>query len=164
MSSLNKVQLIGRLGADPEVRRMPSGDPIVNMRLATSEVWRDKASGEKRERTEWHTVVIFNKALCDVAEKYLKKGNIVFVEGMLATRQWEDQAGQKRWSTEIVLKAFNGELILLPQGSGSRQGASGPDDYGYQSGATDRKPAGDAGTRTMSPAERSRELDDEIPF
>lgn len=163
MSSLNKVQLIGRLGADPEVRRMNSGDPIVNMRLATSEVWRDKASGERKERTEWHTVVIFNKALCDVAEKYLKKGNLVFVEGMLATRQWEDQAGQKRWSTEVVLKAFNGDLILLPQGNGSRQGAASPEDYGTQSGATDRR-AADGGTRPMSPAERARELDDEIPF
>lgn len=154
MSSLNKVQLMGRLGADPEVRRMPSGDPIVNFRMATSEVWRDRDSGEKRERTEWHNVVIFNKALCDVAEKYLKKGNLVFVEGMLATRSWEDQAGSKRYSTEVVLKNFNGELILMPQGSGTgRPAASGEDDYGQ--------------TRTReTPAEgqRSRDLDDEIPF
>ncbi|MCG6115062.1 MAG: single-stranded DNA-binding protein [Mesorhizobium sp.] len=158
MSSLNKVQLLGRLGADPEVRRMPSGDPIVNMRMATSENWRDKNSGERRERTEWHTVVIFNKALCDVAEKYLKKGNLVFVEGMLATRSWEDQSGQKRYSTEIVLKAFNGELILMPQGNGGRQGASGEDDYGQT-----RTHSPSTGSGSTGPA-GGRDLDDEIPF
>lgn len=158
MSSLNKVQLMGRLGADPEIRRMNSGDPIVNMRLATSERWTDKQSGEKRKRTEWHTVVIFNKALCDVAEKYLKKGNLVFVEGMLATRAWEDQASQKRYSTEVVLKPFNGELILMPQGQGGRPGASGPEDYGSDSS----RPAG--GGSASQTSYTPPDLDDEIPF
>lgn len=162
MSSLNKVVLMGRLGADPEVRRMNSGDPIVNLRIATSEVWRDKATGDKKERTEWHTVVCFNKRVCEVAEKYLAKGNLVYVEGMLCTRTWEDQGGQKRWSTEVVIKEFVGDLKLLPQGNGNgRQPASGPDDYGSeqtrpQSGADDRRAGGD------EPG--ARELDDEIPF
>lgn len=166
MSSINKVQLMGRLGADPEIRRTHAGDPIVNMRIATSEVWRDKNSGEKRERTEWHTVVIFNERLAKVAEQYLKKGNLVFVEGMLCTRSWEGQDGQKRYSTEVVLKAFNGELILMPQGSGGRPGASSPDDYGRESGR--RETGGE--TSSSSPSSRSdmspgmRDLDDEIPF
>lgn len=158
MSSLNKVQLIGRLGADPEIRRMNNGEPIVSLRIATSERWTDKQSGQKKERTEWHTVVIFNKALCDVAEKYLKKGHLVYVEGMLATRKWQDQAGNDRYSTEVVLKAFNGELILMPQGNGGRQSASGPDDYGQESGR-----GGDTQQQSQT-SSYSRDLDDEIPF
>lgn len=157
MSSLNKVQLMGRLGADPEIRRTGAGDPIANLRIATSEVWRDKATGEKRERTEWHQVVIFNQRLAEIAEKYLKKGNLVYVEGMLCTRKWQDQSGQDRYTTEVVLKAFNGDLILMPQGSGGRPGATSADDYG----ATTTR---DGGTRSMSDADRARELDDEIPF
>jgi len=160
MSSINKVQLMGRLGADPEVRRLQSGDPIVNMRLATSEVWRDKNTGERHERTEWHTVVIFNKNLCKIAEQYLKKGHLVFVEGMLCTRSWEDQAGQKRYATEVVLKAFGGEIVLMPQGNG-RQGAAGPDDYGRESIRGDRAGGASAGADDGS---YSRDLDDEIPF
>lgn len=164
MSSLNKVQIMGRLGADPEVRRMNSGDPIVNMRLATSETWRDKQTGEKRERTEWHTVVIFNKALCDIAEKYLKKGNLVFVEGMLATRSWEDTAGVKRYSTEVVLKAFNGELILMPNGQGTgRPAAAGPDDYG-QTGTRSSSSSSYADQSGTSQSRGEQDLDDEIPF
>jgi single-strand DNA-binding protein len=159
MSSINKVQIMGRLGADPEVRRLNNGDICVNMRLATSEVWRDKNTGEKKERTEWHTVVIFNQNLAKVAEQYLKKGNLVYVEGMLCTRSWEDQAGQKRWSTEVVLKAFNGDLVLMPQGSGGRPGASGPDDYGQESGRTERSQP----VKPLSAGEREM-LDDEIPF
>jgi single-strand DNA-binding protein len=160
MSSINKVQLMGRLGADPEVKRLNSGDAMVNMRIATSEVWRDKNSGEKRERTEWHTVVIFNQNLAKVAEQYLKKGNLVYVEGMLCTRKWQDQNGQDRWSTEVVLKAFSGALVLMPQGSG-KPGASGPDDYGSESGRTERQASPPA--RQLSPGERDV-LDDEIPF
>ena len=129
MSSLNKVQLMGRLGADPEKRDLTSGDICVTFRLATSETWRDKNSGERKERTEWHTVVCFNQNLAKVAHQYLHKGNLVFVEGMLCTRKWQDGNGQDRFSTEVVLKAFNGELILMPNG-GRRQGASGPHDYG----------------------------------
>jgi single-strand DNA-binding protein len=164
MSSINRVTLMGRLGADPEIRRMNSGDPIVNLRVATSEVWRDKQTGEKKERSEWHQVVIFNKHICEIAEKYLKKGNLVYLEGMLCTRKWEDQAGQPRYSTEVVLKEFNGELKLLPQGSG-RQGAAGPDDYGSQSGGSSssgstRQERGNQNTQSYG----SRDLDDEIPF
>lgn len=163
MSSINKVQIMGRLGADPEIRHMNNGDPIVNMRLATSEVWRDKNSGEKRERTEWHTVVIFNKHLCKVAEQYLKKGHLVYVEGMLCTRSWEDQGGQKRYSTEVVLKAFGGELVLMPQGNGSggRPGAGGPDDYGRETSRSDRSSETSRGNDDRS---YGRDLDDEIPF
>lgn len=155
MSSINKVQIMGRLGADPEIRRMNNGDPIVNMRLATSEVWRDKNTGEKRERTEWHTVVIFNKHLCKVAEQYLKKGHLVYVEGMLCTRSWEDQGGQKRYATEVV---------LMPQGNGNggRQGAGGPDDYGRESSRTDR--SSETSSRGNDDRSYERDLDDEIPF
>lgn len=166
MSSLNKVQLMGRLGADPEIRRTHAGDPIVNMRIATSEVWRDKNSGERRERTEWHTVVIFNERLCKVAEQYLHKGDLVFVEGMLCTRSWEGQDGQRRYSTEVVLKAYNGELLLMPKGGGGRPGASSPDDYGRESGRSDRGDGSGAGQSSqpdMSPGMREA-LDDEIPF
>lgn len=153
MSSLNKVQLMGRLGADPEVRATNSGDKVVTMRIATSETWRDKNSGERKERTEWHTVVVFNQPLAKIAEQYLKKGNLVFVEGMLCTRKWQDQNGQDRYSTEVVLKAYQGELILMPNGE-RRQGASSPDDYGQE---TTRQ------TSQMSPG-MAEALDDEIPF
>lgn len=153
MSSLNKVQLMGRLGADPEVRATNSGDKVVTMRIATSETWRDKNSGERKERTEWHTVVVFNQPLAKIAEQYLKKGNLVFVEGMLCTRKWQDQNGQDRYSTEVVLKAYHGELILMPNGE-RRQGASSPDDYGQE---TTRQ------TSQMSPG-MAEALDDEIPF
>lgn len=158
MSSLNKVQLMGRLGADPEKRNLANGDIVVSMRLATSETWRDKQTGEKKERTEWHSVVIFNQNLAKVADQYLKKGNLVYVEGMLGTRKWQDQNGQDRYSTEVVLKAFNGELILMPNGE-RRQGAASPDDYGQQSGRSEHQPAqqNSAGLREA--------LDgDEIPF
>lgn len=161
MPSINRVTLMGRLGADPEIRRMNSGDPIVNLRVATSEVWRDKQSGERKERSEWHQVVIFNKRICEVAEQYLKKGNLVYLEGMLCTRKWEDQAGQPRYSTEVVLKEFNGELKLLPQGAG-RQGASGPDEYGSQSSSGSSRQERSSSTSTQSYG--SRDLDDEIPF
>jgi single-strand DNA-binding protein len=144
--SVNKVILVGNLGKDPEVRRMTSGDPVVNLSLATSESWRDKASGERKEKTEWHRVVIFNKNLADVAEKYLRKGSKVYVEGQLQTRKWTDKDGAEKYSTEVVLQNFRGELTMLDgKGDGSGGGRSGG--------------AGEA------PASFQRdEMDDEIPF
>ena len=111
--SVNKVILIGNLGADPEIRRTQDGRPVANLRLATSESWRDKATGERKEKTEWHRVVIFNENLCRIAEQYLKKGSKVYIEGQLQTRKWQDQSGQDRYSTEVVLQGFRGELTLL---------------------------------------------------
>src|SRR5882757_1909237 len=147
--SVNKVILVGNLGKDPEVRRMTSGDPVVNLSIATSESWRDKASGEKKEKTEWHRVVIFNKNLADVAEKYLKKGAKVYVEGQLQTRKWTDKDGAEKYSTEVVLQNFRGELTMLDSRNGGGEG-------GYAGGA---KGAGEA------PASFQRdEMDDEIPF
>ena len=113
MSSVNKVILIGNLGRDPEVRSMSSGDPVVTLSLATSERWKDKSSGEQREKTEWHRVVIFDERLCDVAQKYLRKGSKIYIEGQLQTRKWTDQQGVEKYSTEVVLKRFNGVLTML---------------------------------------------------
>ena len=138
--SVNKVILVGNLGADPEIRRLNSGDPVVNIRIATSESWRDKNSGERKEKTEWHNVVIFNDNLAKVAEQYLKKGMKVYVEGQLQTRKWQDQTGNDRYTTEIVLQKFRGELQMLDArgqggdaqiaggGRGSDFGQSGPGD------------------------------------
>jgi single-strand DNA-binding protein len=149
--SVNKVILVGNLGKDPEVRRMTSGEPVVNLSLATSESWRDKASGERKEKTEWHRVVIFNKNLADVAEKYLRKGSKVYVEGQLQTRKWTDKDGQEKYSTEVVLQNFRGELTML-DGKGGGEGGGG----GFGGG---RSGAGEA------PASFQRdEMDDEIPF
>lgn len=159
--SVNKVILIGNLGADPEVRRLNSGDPVVNLRIATSESWRDRQSGERRERTEWHNVVIFNDNLAKVAEQYLKKGSKVYIEGQLQTRSWEDQSGQKRYTTEVVLQKFRGELQMLDtrgEGGGNYSNAPerrGGSDFG-QSGPG-QGPGGGGG-------DFSRDLDDEIPF
>src|SRR3954468_3807865 len=111
--SVNKVILVGNLGKDPEVRRLNSGEPVVNLRIATSESWKDKATGERKERTEWHSVVIFNENLARVAEQYLKKGSKVYVEGQLQTRKWQDQSGQERYTTEVILQRFRGELSIL---------------------------------------------------
>lgn len=157
MSSWNKVQLMGRLGQDPETRRQQSGDAIVTMRLATSETWRDKATGEKRERTEWHTVVIFNQSIAKIAEQYVRKGHLVFVEGMLCTRQWEDQSGNKRYATEVVLKAFQGEMKLMPNGNGNQRSQ---DDYGQQQTRQSQQNTGSYADQSGSTAD----LDDEIPF
>jgi single-strand DNA-binding protein len=146
--SVNKVILVGNLGKDPEVRRMTSGEPVVNLSIATSESWRDKASGERKEKTEWHRVVIFNKNLAEVAEKYLKKGAKVYVEGQLQTRKWTDKDGAEKYSTEVVLQNFRGELTMLD----GRQG-------GGEGGGGGRSGAGEA------PASFQRdEMDDEIPF
>src|SRR3982751_5488971 len=148
--SVNKVILVGNLGKDPEVRRMTSGDPVVNLSIATSESWRDKASGEKKEKTEWHRVVIFNKNLAEVAEKYLRKGSKVYVEGQLQTRKWTDKDGAEKYSTEVVLQNFRGELTMLDgRGGGGEGGGCGGGGRG----------AGEA------PASFQRdEMDDEIPF
>ena len=173
--SVNKVILVGNLGKDPEVRRTGNGDPVVNLRIATSETWRDKASGERKEKTEWHSVVIFNDNLGKVAEQYLRKGSKVYIEGQLQTRKWTDQQGQERYSTEIVLQRFRGELTILDsRGGGASEGAEdegggfsrGGDDAGGGSGGgrarqPERRPAPAAASGGGS---RFNDLDDDIPF
>ena len=157
--SVNKVILVGNLGKDPEVRRMGSGEPVVNLSVATSETWRDKASGEKRERTEWHRVVIFNEALAKVAENYLRKGSKVYLEGSLQTRKYE-QNGVEKYSTEVVLQRYRGELTLLDSRNGGDAGAiedmSGGD-YGRGASSTEKRPAAASGKYAES-------FDDDIPF
>jgi single-strand DNA-binding protein len=160
--SVNKVILIGNLGADPEIRRTQDGRPIANLRLATSESWKDKATGERKEKTEWHRVVIFNENLCRIAEQYLKKGSKVYIEGSLQTRKWQDQSGQDRYSTEVVLQGFRGELTLLDRaGSAGGGGDLGADDTGGEFGSPGptRKVAAAAGARGSR-----GDMDDEIPF
>lgn len=160
--SVNKVILVGNLGADPEVRRLNSGDTVVNMRIATSETWRDRNSGERRERTEWHSVVIFNEQLAKVAEQYLKKGMKVYLEGQLQTRSWEDQSGQKRYTTEVVLQKYRGELQMLDtrsEGGGRGQGAGYSNEGGSDFGRT-----GPSSSPSAGGGDFSRDLDDEIPF
>lgn len=161
--SLNKVMLIGHLGADPDVRRMQSGDPVVNLRIATSESWRDKNTGERKEKTEWHTVVIFNEGLAKVAEQYLKKGGLVFIEGKLQTRKWEKD-GVERYSTEIVLQKFRGELEMLgskDSNDGSRRNDGGRRDdgdrYDGRSSRDDRRGGGGGGRPSI-------DIYDDIPF
>lgn len=167
--SVNKVILVGNLGADPEVRRMSSGDPVVNLRIATSESWRDRQSGERREKTEWHSVVIFNENLAKVAEQYLKKGAKVYIEGALQTRKWQDQNGNERYTTEIVLQKFRGELQMLDsRGEGGGQGRSF--EGGGRSQMSDYSGGGSSGgsdfgnSGPSSGGGFSRDLDDEIPF
>jgi single-strand DNA-binding protein len=154
--SVNKVILVGNLGADPEVRQTQDGRPIVNLRLATSENWRDKATGERREKTEWHRVVIFNENLARVAEQYLKKGSKVYIEGQLQTRKWQDQSGQDRYSTEVVLQQYRGELTML---DGKRDSVSESDQRNGDFGRSG--PFSGAGGKGGS---FDKELDDEIPF
>ncbi len=166
--SVNKVILVGNLGRDPEVRRLNSGEPVVNLRLATTETWRDKASGERKERTEWHSVVIFNENLAKVAEQYLRKGSKVYVEGQLQTRKYTDQAGVEKYSTEVVLQRFRGEMTLLDSRGGG-QGASegGRDiagsDFG-SSGPMERRPASGGGGGSGGGRPSYGDMDDEIPF
>ncbi|MCU0815709.1 MAG: single-stranded DNA-binding protein [Cypionkella sp.] len=177
--SVNKVILIGNLGRDPEVRSFQNGGKVVNLRIATSETWRDRNTGERKERTEWHSVAIFNEALGKIAEQYLRKGSTVYLEGQLETRKWQDQSGQDKYTTEVVLRPYSGALTLLGgRGEGGGGGAMGGgagggyddrgyDDYGagagggggYGGGASrggDRAPAGGGGGRS--------DMDDEIPF
>jgi single-strand DNA-binding protein len=157
--SVNKVILIGNLGADPEIRRTQDGRPIVNLRLATTDTWRDKATGERRERTEWHRVVIFNENIAKVAEQYLKKGSRIYVEGQLQTRKWQDQQGQDRYSTEVVLQGFSSQLTMLDR-AGSAGGDFGSDDSSsFGSRSPTRQPAM-AGTG----AGMREDMNDEVPF
>jgi len=148
--SVNKVILIGNLGADPEVRNFDNGGKVCNLRIATSEQWKDKATGERREKTEWHSVAIFNTGLVGVAEKYLKKGSKVYLEGQLETRKWQDQSGQDRYSTEVVLRPYASEMTLLDGKGGGNSGGYAGGDAGAAQGGDQSAP--------------SRDMDDEIPF
>ncbi len=176
--SVNKVIIIGNLGRDPEVRNFPNGGKVCNLRIATSETWRDKATGERKERTEWHSVAIFNEGLVKIAEQYLRKGSTVYIEGQLETRKWQDQSGADKYTTEIVLRPFRGEMTLLggrgDGGSGGGGGAgggygggdqggydSGPSGGGYGGGSTGG--AGSFGGGAPSGGGRG-DMDDEIPF
>ncbi|GJE70614.1 single-stranded DNA-binding protein [Methylorubrum podarium] len=177
--SVNKVILVGNLGRDPETRRLASGDPVVNLRIATSESWKDKMSGERKEKTEWHSVVIYNENLARVAEQYLRKGSKVYIEGQLQTRKWADQSGVEKYTTEVVLQRFRGEMTILDgrgggggdfagedEGGGqiSRGGdrggdRGGRDEYGGgRSGGGDRRPSSGGGGKP------NYDLDDDIPF
>ncbi|MDO9432823.1 MAG: single-stranded DNA-binding protein [Phenylobacterium sp.] len=169
--SVNKVILVGNLGADPEIRSLNSGDRVANLRIATSETWRDKSSGERKEKTEWHRVVIFNDNLVKVAEQYLKKGSKVYIEGSIQTRKWTDQSGVEKFSTEIVLQKFRGELTMLDgRGDGERDSSGGGGgDYGggYGGGSGGGGGGFGGGQRNQSSGPRenfSADLDDEIPF
>ena len=185
--SVNKVILVGNLGRDPEVRRLGSGEPVVNLRIATSETWRDKQSGERKERTEWHSVVIFNENLAKVAEQYLKKGSKIYIEGQLQTRKWQDQSGVEKYTTEIVLQRFRGELTILDsrQGGGGdeySEGGSSSGGYGEErsgggggsfgrssamgsgGGGGSRQPAMSGGGGSGGGRSSSSHLDDDIPF
>ncbi|MDX2276991.1 MAG: single-stranded DNA-binding protein [Hyphomonadaceae bacterium] len=158
--SVNKVILIGNLGKDPEVRRLNSGEPVVNLSIATSETWRDKQSGERKEKTEWHRVVIFNENIAKVAEQYLKKGSTVYIEGQLQTRKYTDNSGVEKYTTEVVLQRFRGELTMLG-GKGDGGGRSYEDEGGGGSFTSS------AGKKRVSEGPRenfSADLDDEIPF
>ncbi|MBX9930410.1 MAG: single-stranded DNA-binding protein [Methylobacterium sp.] len=183
--SVNKVILVGNLGRDPETRRLGSGDPVVNLRIATSESWKDKMSGERKEKTEWHSVVIYNENLAKVAEQYLRKGSKVYIEGQLQTRKWADQSGVEKYTTEVVLQRFRGELTLLDgrggggefageeesggqisrggdYGGGGRGGSDRGGDYGGggRSSGSERRPAPTSGGGSKP----NYDLDDDIPF
>ncbi|MGX1497113.1 single-strand DNA-binding protein [Labrenzia sp. MBR-25] len=181
--SVNKVILVGNLGADPEIRRTQDGRPIANLRIATSESWRDRNTGERREKTEWHRVVIFNDGLCKVAEQYLRKGSKVYLEGQLQTRKWQDQSGQDRYSTEIVLQGFNSNLTMLdgrgegggtsgglpdygnePQGGGGGFGGGGSGSGGNFGGGYGGGSSSGGGYGGPSGGGGSGPMDDEIPF
>ena len=157
--SVNKVILIGNLGADPEIRRTQDGRPIANLRVATSESWRDKTTGERREKTEWHRVVIFNEGLCKIVEQYLKKGSKVYLEGALQTRKWQDKDGQDKYTTEVVLQGFNSQLTMLDTRGGGAGGADRAEsgDFGSPGPSAARKPA-------MAGVGKRDDMDDEIPF
>ena len=163
--SVNKVILVGNLGKDPEIRRTQDGRPIANLSVATSEQWRDKATGERKEKTEWHRVVIFSEGLAKVAEQYLKKGAKVYIEGQLQTRKWTDQAGVEKYSTEVVLQGFNSTLTMLDGRSGGGGGSFAGEDSGGDFGAAapssaPRRAAGGGG----GGGGRNGDMDDDIPF
>lgn len=151
MASLNKVQLIGNLGADPEIRSFQNGGRVANLRIATSESWKDKATGERKEKTEWHTVALFSDGLVGVAERYLKKGSKVYVEGQLQTRKWQDKDGNDRYSTEIVLQGYDSKLVMLDGPSGN---SGGNQSNGSQQSSGNQQPSGSY----------AEDLDDDIPF
>ena len=166
--SVNKVILIGNLGKDPEIRRTQDGRPIAHFNVATSDTWRDKTTGERRERTEWHRVVIFNEGLCRIAEQYLKKGSKVYLEGSLQTRKWQDQSGQDKYTTEVVLQGFNSQLTMLDRAGGGGAGTS-TTEFGSDEGSgafgspgpsvRERQPA-----LAGAGAGKGGDMDDEIPF
>jgi len=163
--SVNKVILVGNLGADPEIRHTQDGRPVANLRLATSENWRDRNTGERREKTEWHNVVIFNEGLCKITEQYLRKGSKVYLEGQLQTRKWQDREGNDRYTTEVVLQGFNSSLTMLDgrnggMGAGQGSGMNESGQSGYDSGL-----GGGSRGGSRQPAENfDQDLDDEIPF
>ncbi|TAJ24951.1 MAG: single-stranded DNA-binding protein [Reyranella sp.] len=167
--SVNKVILVGNLGRDPEVRSMQDGRSMVNMSVATSETWRDRQSGERKERTEWHRVVVFNEKLAEVVQKFVKKGSKVYVEGQLSTRKWTDQSGQERYTTEVVIPRFGGALTMLDGRSGGGEGGGGmggggpDDDFGGGGGPSSGGGGGGGGGRPAARGGKA-ELDDDIPF
>ncbi len=161
--SVNKVILVGNLGKDPEIRRTQDGRPIANLTVATSETWRDKNTGERKEKTEWHRVVIFNEGLCKVVEQYVKKGSKVYIEGALQTRKWTDQSGVEKYSTEVVLQGFNSTLTMLDgRGGGGGGGSFGSDDSGGDFGSGG--PVSAAPRRAVAAGARNSDMDDDIPF
>ena len=171
--SVNKVTLVGNVGKDPEIRRTQDGRPIANLSLATSETWRDKSTGERKEKTEWHRVVIFSEPLCKVVEQYVKKGSKLYIEGALQTRKWTDQSGAEKYSTEVVLQGFNGTLTMLDGASGGRGASAGMQeggqadygsDGGFGSGAGAGEPRRVAKTGGGSKGGFDKAIDDEIPF
>jgi single-strand DNA-binding protein len=169
--SLNKVMLIGNLGADPEIRSFQNGGKVANLRIATSETWKDRNTGERQERTEWHTVAIFSEGLVNVVENYLKKGSKVFIEGQLQTRKWQDQQGNDRYSTEVVLRGFNGTLTML-DGAGGGGGGNRSGGGGYGSGGGGQggggfgggNQGGGSGGQGSGGGSNYDDLDDDIPF
>jgi len=158
--SVNKVIIVGNLGRDPEVRTFQNGGKVCNLRIATSENWKDKQTGERKERTEWHSVAIFSEPLAKIAEQYLKKGSKVYIEGQLETRKWQDQSGQDRYSTEVVLRPYRGELTLLD----SRDSSGGGGGYGGDKGGYDDRDAGSSGGGGGGSSRAPSDMDDEIPF
>jgi single-strand DNA-binding protein len=168
--SLNKVMLIGNLGADPEIRSFQNGGKVANLRIATSETWKDRSTGERQERTEWHTVAIFSEGLINVVENYLKKGSKVYVEGQLQTRKWQDQQGNDRYSTEVVLRGYNGILTMLDGagggGGGNRSSGGGYGGGGGQSGGGfgGGNQGGGSGGQGAGGGSNYDDLDDDIPF
>jgi single-strand DNA-binding protein len=168
MAGVNKVILVGNLGQDPETRTFSNGGEVVNLRIATSESWKDRDSGERKEKTEWHSVAIFNENLGRVAKNYLRKGSKVYVEGQLQTRKWQDQSGNDRYTTEIVLQKFRGELVLLDSregGSGGSFGGGGyGDDFGGGSGGGSSFGGGSKPQQRPQPAAFDTDLDDDVPF
>jgi len=160
--SVNKVILVGNLGKDPEIRRTQDGRPIANLSIATSETWRDKNSGERKEKTEWHRVVIFSEPLCKIVEQYLKKGAKVYIEGALQTRKWTDQSGVEKYSTEVVLQGFNSTLTMLDGRSGGGGGSLGSDESGSDFGSGGSTSS--APRRAVAAGARNSDMDDDIPF